>query len=204
MPSRPPHSPEVCRLIQEACNTLKAQEKPNITQVLREIKNRTGHVLPYDTVRRRFLQTSLPPSEAHAHQQLLSPAVEKVLVDWIIFLSDTSHPLSKRSIRRKAEALCGRKPGESWIRGFLERHQRLSLEDHLALIPNVLRPSTGPSLADTSISFFKSSKNTKSLPRTYTTWMRRGVREVVGAMGQVKSILYLADDGQSIDHVVQI
>jgi hypothetical protein len=98
----------------------------------------------------------------------------------------------------------GGSPANHGSKAFLNDIQRLSLEDHLALIPNVLRPSTGPLLADTSISFFKSFKNTKSLPRTYTTWMRRGVREVVGAMGQVKSILYLADDSQSIDHVVQI
>ena len=113
--------------IREACNTLRTQAKPKITQVLQEIKDRTGHVLPYDTVRRRFLGISLSPSEAHAHQQLLSPAVEKVLVDWIVFLSDTSHPLNKRSIRKKAEALCGRKPSESWIRAFLGRHPEVTL-----------------------------------------------------------------------------
>ena len=116
---RPPHSPQVCQLIQEACDTLKAQTKPNITQVLRDIKNRTGEDLPYDTVRRRFLGKSLPPSEAHASQQLLSPETERVLVDWVIFLSDTSHPLDKRSIRMKAEALCRKKPSEKWVRGFL-------------------------------------------------------------------------------------
>ena len=95
---RPPHSPQVCQLIQEACDTLKAQTKPNITQVLHDIKNCTGEDLPYDTVCRQFLGKSLPPSEAHASQQLLSPETERVLVDWVIFLSDTSHPLDKRSI----------------------------------------------------------------------------------------------------------
>lgn len=127
MPRRQPHSPEICQLIQEACDTLRAETKPNITQVLCDIRNRTGHVLPYDTVRRCFLGTSLSPSESHAHQQLLLPNIEKVLVDWIIFLSDTSHPLNKRSIQKKAEALCGRKPSEKWIRAFLRRHPEVKL-----------------------------------------------------------------------------
>lgn len=135
MPPRQPPSPAVNDLIQEACNTLRTQTKPNITMVLRDIKNRTGHTLPYDTVRRRFLGVSLPPRKAHANQQLLLPDVEKVLVDWIIFLSDTSHPLTKRSVRKKAEALCGRKPGESWIRGFLERHPEIRLGKPSGLDP---------------------------------------------------------------------
>ena len=93
MPPRQPLSPEASQLIHEACNTLRAyppQIKSNITQVLRDIKNRTGHALPYDTVRHRFLGTSLPPREAHVNQLLLSPDAEKILLDWIIFLSDTS------------------------------------------------------------------------------------------------------------------
>ena len=91
----PPHSPEVHQLIQEACNTLRAQKKLNITQVLHDIKTCTGEDLPYHTVRCHFLGESLHPCEAHASQQLLSPEAEKVLVDWVVFLSDTSHPLDK-------------------------------------------------------------------------------------------------------------
>jgi hypothetical protein len=59
---RPPHNPEVFQLIQEACDTLKAQTKPNITQVLRDIKSCASEDLPYDTVRCRFLGKSLPQS----------------------------------------------------------------------------------------------------------------------------------------------
>ncbi|KAH9007576.1 hypothetical protein EDB84DRAFT_1281480, partial [Lactarius hengduanensis] len=89
---------EVTKLIQEACDTLKARAKPNITQVLRDIENHTGHTLPYDTIRCRFLGLSLPPCEAHTNQQLLSPEAKIILVDWVIFLSDTSHLLTRRSI----------------------------------------------------------------------------------------------------------
>ena len=66
------------------------------------IKTRTGVALPYHTVRNRFQGKHVPPKQAHISQQLLSPDAEKVLVDWIIFLSDTGHPLSKRTIRTMA------------------------------------------------------------------------------------------------------
>ncbi|KAF8229126.1 hypothetical protein L208DRAFT_1150154, partial [Tricholoma matsutake] len=68
----------------------------------------------------RFQGTSCPPCKAHRDQQLLSPEAERVLIDWIIFLSDTSHPLTKQTVRKKAKALCGKKPSQSWISGFLE------------------------------------------------------------------------------------
>jgi hypothetical protein len=69
----------------------------------------------------------LPPCEAHANKQLLPPEVEKVIVSWIIFYSDTSHPLSKWSIQQKAEVLCGTKPSESWICSFLLQHPEIKL-----------------------------------------------------------------------------
>ncbi|KAF8222360.1 hypothetical protein L208DRAFT_1106343, partial [Tricholoma matsutake] len=59
---------------------------------------------------------------AYVSQQLLSPEAEKVLVDWITFLSDTGHPLSKQTIQKKAEALCGKKPSKTWNVYFLRRH----------------------------------------------------------------------------------
>ena len=146
MPQRPTHSPRVYQLIQEACNTLRAQENPNITQVLRDIKDRTGEDLPYDTVRRRFLGKSLPPREAHASQQLLSPEAERVLVNWIVFLSDTSHPLNKQTLRKKAEALCGKKPSESWIRGFLGRNPEIRLGRPSGLDPKRAQAFNKPTI----------------------------------------------------------
>jgi hypothetical protein len=47
---------------------------------------------------------------AHEHQQLLSAKQEKVLVDWIEYLSLTGNSVSKRTICKKAEDLCGKKP----------------------------------------------------------------------------------------------
>jgi hypothetical protein len=126
-PRRVPISPDTEKLIQEACTQICAQAKPNILDVLRKIKARTGVALPYHTVRNRFQGKHVPPRQAHVSQQLLSPEAEEVLVDWITFLSDTGHPLSKRTIRKKAEALCGKKPSKSWITYFLRRHSEVKL-----------------------------------------------------------------------------
>ena len=43
--------PDIENLIQEACTRLRAQPKANISDVIREIKARTGVTLPYHTVR---------------------------------------------------------------------------------------------------------------------------------------------------------
>ena len=127
--------PDIENLIQEACTQLRTRAKPNISVVIREIKARTGVTLPYHTVRNRFQGKHVPPKQAHINQQLLSPDAEKVLVDWIIFLSDTGHPLSKRTIRTKAQALCGKKPSQTWIFFFLRRHPEIKLGKPSGLDP---------------------------------------------------------------------
>jgi hypothetical protein len=80
-----------------------------------------------------FQGKHVSPQQAHASQQLLSPKAEKVLIDWIIFFSDTGHPLSKQTIRKKAEALCGKKPCKSWILYFLQQHPEVRLGKPSAL-----------------------------------------------------------------------
>jgi hypothetical protein len=116
-------SPDTEKLIQEACTQLRAEAKPNISDVIRKIEARTGVALPYHTVRNR-----LQRKHAHASsQQLLSPEAEKVLVDWITFLSDTNHPVSEWTISQKAEVLCGKTPSKTWIVSFLRRHPEVKL-----------------------------------------------------------------------------
>ena len=82
-----------------------------------------------------FQGKHVPPQQAHAGQQLLSLEAESVLVDWIAFLSDTGHPLSKWAIWKKAEALCGKKPSQSWIRYFLRHHLEIKLGKPSGLDP---------------------------------------------------------------------
>lgn len=127
-PKRVPISRDIENLIQEACTQLRAQAKPNISDVIRKIKARSGVTLPYHTVRNRFLGKHVSLQQAHASQQLLLPEVEQVLVGWIIYLSDTGQPQSKWTIRKKAEAICGKKPSESWVVSFLRRHPEVKLD----------------------------------------------------------------------------
>jgi len=58
-----------------------------------------------------------------------------MLVDWIKHLSSMGQPLSKRTIRTKAELLCGKKPGPWWIIGFLRWHPDIVLGKPAGLDP---------------------------------------------------------------------
>ena len=116
-------SPDTEKLIQEACTQLRAEAKPNISDVIRKIEARTGVALPYHTVRNRFQGKK----HGHVSQQLLSPEAEKVLVDWVTFLSDTNHPVSEWTVRQKAEVLCGKTPSKTWMVSFLRRHPEVKL-----------------------------------------------------------------------------
>ncbi len=57
------------------------------------------------------------------------------MVDWIQYLSMTGHPINKRTIRPKVQALMREQgkavpmnsPSKAWIRRFLERHPELKL-----------------------------------------------------------------------------
>lgn len=114
-------------IIQEGCRLLASQEQPKYTDVCKELNARHGVVVSYHTLRNRFLGRTVPYRKAHVQQQLLSPEAEKVLVDWTVFLSDTAHPLNKRTIRKKAQALCGKKPSAGWIYWFLRRWPEIQL-----------------------------------------------------------------------------
>ncbi|KAJ7575292.1 hypothetical protein C8J56DRAFT_1119639, partial [Mycena floridula] len=104
----PTNDPKVEAIIQEGVKILLGQPEPNLTKVARELSERHGIRCPYGTLCRRFLNISKAPSAAHADQQLLSPIAEQVLVDWITFLSDTGHPVSKFTILVKGKAITRR------------------------------------------------------------------------------------------------
>ena len=126
---------EVNKLIEEGCRRLRVMEKPSYTTVIKAIHEETGKRLPYATLRRRFLGLTKPRSQAHVEQQLLSPAAEKVLVDWTRFYALTSSPLSKRAIRNKALAICGKLPTRSWTRSLLARWPSIKLGKPSGLDP---------------------------------------------------------------------
>ncbi|PPR03296.1 hypothetical protein CVT26_008128 [Gymnopilus dilepis] len=89
------NDPEVEKLIDEACRRLHDMEKPAYRAVIRDILEETGKSIPYGTTRRRFLGQSKTYKQAHILQQLLTPAAERVLSQWIHFYSAIANPLSK-------------------------------------------------------------------------------------------------------------
>ena len=112
--------------------------------VCQQLKTHHGCVIPYHTLRNCYLGNSLPPKKAHVQQQLLSPETEKVLINWIVFLSDMAHPLNKQTIQKKAEALCGKKPSQSWIRWFLRHWPEIQLGKPSGLDPKCAQAFNHP------------------------------------------------------------
>src|ERR1700678_3881562 len=135
---------KVAKHLQEAVQLLKLMEKLNITVVRKDINERDGVDIPYHTLRNRFLGITRPYREAHRSQQLLAPKAERVLVDWILFYSDTSHPLSKWTIRKKAQAICGKKPSKSWVYFFLARWPEITLGKPSGLDPKRVQAFNRP------------------------------------------------------------
>jgi hypothetical protein len=77
----------------------------------------------YFTVRRRLKEKTQPANKAHVSQQLLSPAQEDVLADWMRFLGALVILVNKKTIAPKVEALCSRRPNEKCIVVLLLQHK---------------------------------------------------------------------------------
>jgi Tc5 transposase DNA-binding domain len=108
--------------LQAACYEL-AREKQNGLKI--NIKAKASEFkVSYTTLHGRFRNFHKPRVEAHANQQFLSAAHERVLVLWIKHLGSTGFPLCKRAIKIRAQELHPdkKKPGANWIYAFLRRH----------------------------------------------------------------------------------
>ena len=84
----PAHDPKVKKIILEGVSILQSQSNPNVAKVAQELTATHGIVCPYTTLFRRFNGKTQAASDAHIHQQLLTPAAETVVADWL-FLSET-------------------------------------------------------------------------------------------------------------------
>ncbi|KAH9958913.1 hypothetical protein BJV74DRAFT_789044, partial [Russula compacta] len=60
---------------------------------------------------------------------------EKVLIERITLLSNTGHCISKQTVQKKAEYLCGWKPGQTWVCCFLSHQPYVVLGRLLGLDP---------------------------------------------------------------------
>jgi hypothetical protein len=139
MPAQPIKLPanddRVKEIILEGVSILNSQNKPNVRRVAIELSEKHGIVCPYDTLNRRFNDRTQAASNAHTHQQLLTPAAEKVLEDWLVFLGETGHGVDKRGLRARVKQMCGKRPSEWWIKLFLRRHPDVVLRKTSGLDP---------------------------------------------------------------------
>ena len=65
--------------------------------------------MPYFTLRRRVQGLAQPCRFAHEKQALLRESENKILVEWIQYLALTGHPLNKRTLRPKIQAILSAK-----------------------------------------------------------------------------------------------
>jgi hypothetical protein len=111
-------------IIQEGCQVLGSQVKPNYTDVVRQLSEKHSIPVSYFQLHNHFLGKTKFQQASHETQQLLSSKQEKVLVDWIEYLSSTGHLLS---IHKKAQDLCSKKPSQNWILLFLKCNPSIKL-----------------------------------------------------------------------------
>ncbi|KAE9386201.1 hypothetical protein BT96DRAFT_868057, partial [Gymnopus androsaceus JB14] len=85
----------------------------------------------YITLTRRINGTALPKKKAHDDQALLTKAEKDTLIEWVQYLGLTGHPVSKRTLRPKVQAILKAKGiavndktvSRTWIRNFLVEYK---------------------------------------------------------------------------------
>ena len=122
----------------------KNEKEYKIITVCADILTRYGVAIPYHILHNCFLGITRPYRQAHASQQLFAPEAEHVLVDWIHFYLDTSHPLSRRTICKKAKCICGKRPSAGWICFFLAWWLEIKLGKPSGLDPKRARLTQDP------------------------------------------------------------
>jgi Tc5 transposase DNA-binding domain len=133
-------------VIQEGIALFQKQAKPSLSAVKRILDTKYKTSVCLGTIRNRASGAHQDARKGHEAQQLLSPIQENILVEWITLLSDTGHCISKRTLRKKAEVLCGRKPGQTWIRSFLSRHSEIVLGKPSGLDPKRAQAFNKPTI----------------------------------------------------------
>jgi len=123
------------QIIQEGVSLFQRQTKPNFSDVKWFLDSKYNTNVCLGTIRNRASGAHQDARKGYEAQQLLSPVQENILVEWIILLLDTGHCISKRTLRKKAEILCGHKPGPTWIHYFLSHHPEIVLGKPSGLDP---------------------------------------------------------------------
>lgn len=114
---------------------MKAQEAFDSKQCKTMTEAAVLFDVPYSTLRRRILGLNQSSFKANQPNQLLSDAEEITVVDWLIFLGNSGHAVSKRTLRPIVEAICGALPSYKWASRFMVRHPEIKLARPSGLDP---------------------------------------------------------------------
>ena len=114
---------EIEQCIQSAIQAFHNKEAPSLLAAAHQ----QGIEKKYSTIYRHETGKTMSCSEARAKQQLLTPAQEDALLEWIQFLGVTGRPLSKHTICPYVYDLCGRYLLSKWLMQFLKRHSDIKL-----------------------------------------------------------------------------
>ena len=74
-------------------------------------------------------------AKAHGKCQLLSPAEERVLIDWCAHRSAGATPLDRKALQAYVFSISGKYPGKRWNLRFAKRHPTLKLSKPSSLDP---------------------------------------------------------------------
>jgi len=120
-------NPDVIQRIKQACE--------DITNGSTYAAASRKYDIPEGTLRNHYNGRTQSRKKAHTHQRLMDDSQEKVLVDWMMFLAVTGHPISRTTLRPKCVEICGKLPGKTWIWRFLKRHPEVNLKKGSGLDP---------------------------------------------------------------------
>ena len=134
------------QIIQEGVDIFRKQAKPNLSAVKQILDTKYKTSVCLGTIRNCASGAHRDARKGYEEQQLLSPVQENILLEWIILLSDTGHCINKRTLRMKAKKVCGRKPGQTWIRSFLSRHPDIMLGKPSGLDPKRAQAFNKPTI----------------------------------------------------------
>ena len=96
--------------LQKAVNQYRVLDPDNRVRAVSRIAASCG--VPCQTLDNHIKGKHKPAQKSQGSKQHLSEAKEDVLVDWILYCSDTAQPLSHRTLTKKVTQVCGKTIGQ--------------------------------------------------------------------------------------------
>jgi hypothetical protein len=165
IPSEPPNLTDLtqARRMELALAALIASgTKPNGLPNLSIRNTATLYQVPRSTLTDRWNGTPTR-KEGHAHELLLTPAQEEVLVDWVKVMGRRGIPLTATAITDYVADIVGHAVGESWVRRFKARHPELKVK-WSSTLEKCRAASLNPTLVNEFYNLLEETINTYNIP----------------------------------------